>query len=108
MGFLDTLSRVAEAAMQRAEEANEQMERYMRWYEHLSDEELIEQLRRSSEGIQKAACMKLIKEGGYDSYKEDYAYLDDEELVRKYKWSSGIEKMACASLLEKRGYRRNR
>ncbi len=106
MGFLDTLSRVAEAAMQKAEEVNERMERYMREYDRLGDEQLIQRFRRES-GMRKVACMNVIKSRGYQDYMENYDSLDDGELVRKYRESSGVEKLACENLIRKRQAERN-
>lgn len=97
MGFLDTLSRVAGAAMEKMENINEQMDRYMREYDRLSDEQLVQRFRRES-GMRKVACMNVIKSRGYQDYMEDYDFLDDGELVRKYRESSGIEKLACENL----------
>ena len=95
MGFLDTLSRVAGAAMEKMEDINEQMDRYMREYDRLSDEQLVQRFRRES-GMRKVACMNVIKSRGYQDYMEDYDFLDDGELVRKYRESSGIEKSALS------------
>ena len=92
MGFLDTLSRVAGAAMEKMEDINEQMDRYMREYDRLSDEQLVQRFRRES-GMRKVACMNVIKSRGYQDYMEDYDFLDDGELVRKYRESSGIENL---------------
>lgn len=106
MGFLDTLSRVAGAAMEKMEDINEQMDRYMREYDRLSDEQLVQRFRRES-GMWKVACMNVIKSRGYQDYMENYDFLDDGELVRKYRESSGIEKLACENLLRKRKAERN-
>ena len=38
MGFLDALNRMAGAAMEKMEDVNGQMDRYMREYDRLSDE----------------------------------------------------------------------
>ena len=106
MGFLDALNRMAGAAMEKMEDVNGQMDRYMREYDRLSDEQLIQRFRRES-GMRKVACMNLLKARGYQDYMENYDSLDDRELVRKYRESSGVEKLACATLLWKRGYGRN-
>lgn len=106
MGFLDALSRVAEAAMEKMEDINEQMDRYMREYDRLSDEQLIQRFRRES-GMRKVACMNVIKSRGYQDYMENYDSLDDGELVRKYRESSGVEKLACENLIRKRKAERN-
>ena len=106
MGFLDTLSRVAGAAMEKMEDINEQMDRYMREYDRLSDEQLVQRFRRES-GMRKVACMNVIKSRGYQDYMEDYDFLDDGELVRKYRESSGIEKLSCENLIRNRKAERN-
>ena len=106
MGFLDTLSRVAGAAMEKMEDIKEQMDRYMREYDRLSDEQLVQRFRRES-GMRKVACMNVIKSRGYQDYMENYDFLDDGELVRKYRESSGIEKLACENLIRKRKAERN-
>ena len=81
MGFLDALNRMAGAAMEKMEDVNGQMDRYMREYDRLSDEQLIQRFRRES-GMRKVACMNLLKARGYQDYMENYDSLDDRELVR--------------------------
>lgn len=40
----------------------------------------------------------------YNSYRERYENVEDQQLIRYYRNASGVKKMALASLLRDRGY----